>query len=102
MITAIQRKVTDGLYELSGHALTRSIQRAISLDELTEAVGSGQIIAQYPDDRFGPSCLILGYTNSQRPLHIHCSYPSRPILKIVTLYEPTLDLWEADLKTRRL
>ena len=48
----------------------------------------GEVIEDYPHDKYGPSCLVLGFTLSQRPLHIHCSYPMRPIIKIITLYEP--------------
>ncbi|NCR91689.1 MAG: hypothetical protein GPJ05_22305 [Microcystis aeruginosa G13-10] len=33
-------------------------------------------------------------------IHIHCSYPSRPLLKIITLYEPDPNLW-IDFKSRR-
>ena len=61
----------------------------------------GEIVEYYPTDRYGPSCLILGYTQNKRPLHVQCSYPSRPVLKIITVYEPTLDKWETNLKTRR-
>ena len=30
-----------------------------------------------------------------------CSYPSRPLVKIITLYEPDPDLW-IDYRARRL
>jgi hypothetical protein len=33
-------------------------------------------------------------------LHILCSHPSRPLVKIVTLYEPDPDQW-IDFRTRR-
>jgi hypothetical protein len=36
-------------------------------------------------------CLWMATDN--RPLHIQCSDPSRPLTKIVTLYEPDEDLW---------
>jgi hypothetical protein len=52
-----------------------------------------QKIEDYRDDKYGPSCLILGFTRVGRPLHIQCSYPSRPLLKIVTLYEPDPERW---------
>jgi hypothetical protein len=55
--------------------------------------GDAEVIEQYPDDKFGPSCLILGYTKAGRPLHVQCSYPSRPLLKIITLYQPDPTLW---------
>jgi len=51
-------------------------------------------------DRYGPSCLIFGRTASGRPIHIQCSYPARPLLKIITVYEPGREQW-IDFKTRR-
>ncbi|WP_208108568.1 DUF4258 domain-containing protein [Candidatus Thiosymbion oneisti] len=51
------------------------------------------IIEDYPNDKYGPNCLILGYTKNGRPLHIQCSYPSRPLIKIVTSYQPNSELW---------
>lgn len=101
MIEEIRTKVRNEMFELSAHALTRSTQRHILLDELIEAVVSGEVIEDYPNDRYGPSCLLLGYTHNKRPLHIQCSYPSRLVLKIITVYEPTIDKWETNLKTRK-
>ncbi|MBC8151787.1 MAG: DUF4258 domain-containing protein [Bacteroidetes bacterium] len=102
MLDNIRSKVRDELFELSAHALTRSSQRHVRLEEITDAILSGELIENYPEDRHGPSCLILGYTQNGRPLHIQCSHPSRPVLKIITVYEPTPDKWETNLKTRRL
>ena len=52
-----------------------------------------ELIENYPDDKYGPSCLILGFTEGNRPLHIQCSYPSPPIIEIITLYEPNPANW---------
>lgn len=101
MIDEIRLKIQTEAFELSAHALTRSSQRHIMLDDITETIYSGKIIEDYSTDRFGPSCLILGYTKNKRPLHIHCSYPTRPILKIITVYEPTFDKWETNLQIRK-
>jgi hypothetical protein len=61
---------------------------------LTRAIsGRCEIIEDYPDDKYGPSCLILGFTKAGRPFHLQCSYPSRPLIKIITIYEPDPDLW---------
>ena len=54
--------------------------------ESSKFVDASQIIEDYPDDKYGPSCLILGFTLTNRPVHIQCSYPSRPLIKIITLY----------------
>jgi hypothetical protein len=101
ILAKIQIKISRRQYEFSKHAVDQSIIRDISVAELEEAVlGTSQIIENYPDDKYGPSCLILGFTKSGRPLHILCSYPSRPRIKIITLYEPDPDLW-VNFKTRK-
>jgi len=90
----IKEKVAARQYEFSKHAVDQSIIRRISVEEIAEAiVSSKEIIEDYPDDKYGPSCLILGFTQNGKPLHIQCSYPSRPLVKFVTVYEPDKDLW---------
>ena len=37
---------------------------------------------------------------ARRSWHIQCSYPSRPLVKIITLYEPAPRRW-VDFKVRR-
>lgn len=93
-LNEIQLKITLGQFEFSHHAVDQSITRDISVQEVKDAINQApKIIENYPKDKYGPSCLILGYTNKNRPLHIQCSYPSRPILKIITLYEPDPEKW---------
>jgi len=36
----------------------------------------------YPDDKYGPSCLILGFATVGKPIHVQCSYPARTLVKI--------------------
>jgi hypothetical protein len=101
MIHEIRVKIKRRQYEFSKHAVDQSIIRDISVAELEDAVaGKSEVIEDYPEDKYGPSCLLLGYTKAERPLHIQCSYPSRPLVKIITLYEPDPDLW-IGFRTRR-
>ena len=100
MIDRIRNKVQDGQFELTKHAVDQSIIRHISMAELHEAIDSGVIIEDYPADKYGPSCLLLGSTRTGRPLHVQCSYPSRDLVKIITLYEPDSSEW-IDGKVRR-
>jgi hypothetical protein len=100
MIEEIREKISAGRFEFSKHAVDQSIVRRITVQEIREAVATGEIIEDYPDDKYGPSCLVLGRTQAGRPLHIQCSYPTRPLLKIITLYEPDASLW-VDFKVRR-
>ena len=99
MIEEIRRKIARNQFEFSQHATDRTILRHISVRELHEVIATGEIIEDYPDDKYGPSCLIFGFTRGGRPLHIQCSYPSRPLVKIITLYVPDSRLW-IDFKVR--
>ena len=100
MIDEIRAKIANGLFEFSKHATDQSILRRVSVQELREAIGAGEIIEDYRDDKYGLSCLIFGLMTENRPLHVQCSYPSRPLLKIITLYEPDASLW-IDFKVRK-
>jgi hypothetical protein len=100
-LQVIRDKVRLRQYEFSKHAVDQSILRDIRATEIEEAVmGRSELIGDYPDDKRGPSCLILGFTKSGRPLHIHVSYADRPMLRVITLYEPDPDHW-VDLRKRK-
>jgi Domain of unknown function (DUF4258) len=99
-LESIRSKVKAGQVEFSKHALDQSILRRISLAEFLEAIDNAEFIEDYPNDKYGPSCLLLGFTGATRPLHVQCSYPSRPLIKVITLYEPDPAFW-IDYKTRR-
>ena len=94
MIEEIRRRVSDGRLEFSKHAVDQSIVRNIEVKEIREAISDGEIIEDYPDDKYGPSCLVYGTTVLGRPIHVHCSYPARDYLKIITVYEPDAESWE--------
>ena len=101
MLEEIRKKILLRQYEFSKHAADQSIIRGISAAEVEQAISTrSEVIEEYPDDKYGPSCLILGFTTAMRALHFQCSYPSRPIIKIITLYEPDPALW-VDFKTRK-
>lgn len=93
MINKIIEKIRTGLYEYSQHAVDQSVVRRISTKEVQEAIEHGKIIENYPDDKYGPSCLIYGKATNGRPIHVQCSYPSRSLVKIITVYEPDPALW---------
>lgn len=101
MIAEIRRKVRQQSYEYSLHATDQSILRQISRREVEEAVESGEVIEDYPSDKYGPSCLIFGRTGTGRPLHVHCTHPVRERVKIITVYEPSPGEW-LEYRTRRL
>ena len=101
LVDEIRNKIARQDYEFSKHAVDQSIARDISVNELEQALSSqSELIENYPDDKYGSSCLVLGFTDNGRPLHIQCSYPERPLIKIITLYEPAMELW-VDFRIRK-
>jgi hypothetical protein len=100
LIDEIRRRVAAGEFEFSQHAVDQAIIRHISVQELREAIARGDAIEVYPEDKYGSSCLIFGMTSIGRPLHVQCSDPSRPIVKIITVYEPDPALW-IEFRVRR-
>ena len=100
MIEEIRAKFRSGKYEYSLHAVDQSVLKGVTRREIEEAVLSGEIIEDYPTDKYGPSCLILGVTARGRPLHIQCTHATRERVKIITVYEPDVAEWH-DSKVRR-
>jgi hypothetical protein len=101
LLDDIRDKIARRQYEFSKHAVDQTIIRDISVSELEQALLShGELIEDYPEDKYGPSCLILGFTDAGRPLHVQCSHATRPLVKIITVYEPDAEFW-IDLRIRR-
>jgi len=100
MIEEIRIKFRKNKFEFSKHAADQSILREIRVSEIRQAIDSGEIIEDYPLDKYGPSCLIFGLTSRGRPLHVQCTYPGIPMIKIITVYEPAPKRW-IDFKIRR-
>ena len=100
LVQQIRAKVDRGQFEYSQHALDQSIRRRIDVSDLREAMFAPELVEDYPNARYGPSCLLLGFTAAGRPLHVHCSHASRMLVKIITLYEPSPAVW-LDFRHRR-
>ena len=100
MIDEIRTKIAVDEFEFSKHAVDQSIIRRIRMSEMREAISNGEVIEDYPEDKYGPSCLIHGKTAGGRAIHVQCSYPSRQVVKVITVYEPDPERW-IDFKVRR-
>lgn len=99
-LSEICRQLAAGQIDLTQHAATRIVERNISKQEIQDAGKEATIIEDYPDDKYAPSCLLLGFTKQQRPLHIHVSRMNAKYVRIITLYEPEETEW-IDFSTRR-
>jgi Domain of unknown function (DUF4258) len=89
----IKQQLQAGSFEFTRHALKRAIERNISEKEIKEAGLTIEVIEDYPDDKYSPSCLLLGFTQEDRILHIQVSTVDSDLVKIITLYEPDSDQW---------
>ncbi|TAE58083.1 MAG: DUF4258 domain-containing protein [Nostocales cyanobacterium] len=87
-IDEIRQQLQAGNFEFTRHGLKRLVERNISRSEIIEIGDNAVIIEDYPDDKYSPSCLILGLTINNRPLHLQVSRRESDILTIITLYEP--------------
>ena len=96
----IRRQLAAGEFEFSRHAFKRAIERSISESEIQQAGARANIIEDYPDDKYAPSSLLLGFTVAGRPLHIQASHVDSDLLKIITIYEPNPAEWYDYAKRR--
>ena len=68
-LSEIRRQLADGQLEFSRHAFRRTVERNIREQEIREAGVQAEIIEDYPDDKYGTSGLLLGFTSAGRALH---------------------------------
>jgi hypothetical protein len=92
ILQKIQTKIHEGDFRFSDHAIKRMISRRIIREELEQAISAGEIIEEYPDDKYSPTCLIYGMSKSGRHLHVHISVP--PKVVVITTYEPDPAEWD--------
>ena len=99
ILRAIRDSITRGEQRFTVHAQAQMAVRHVTSTEIIEALLSenAEIIENYPDDKYSPSCLIYATTTSGRVLHIHSNHRA----VIVTVYEPNSEEWD-DLKRRRI
>ena len=86
---------------ITAHAAERFRQRGIKIKDIRNAVKTGEIIEQYPEDYPYPSCLLMGLSVKAQPLHVVMSDEGNAS-RIITAYFPDVDKWESDLKTRKV
>ncbi len=67
-LPAIRRAIADGRVLWKKHALERMLERGISRQQVKQAVTTGGIIEQYPDDYPIPSLLMV--VMKPEPLHV--------------------------------
>lgn len=83
------------------HALRQMMRldSMISRLEVRQVLTQGEVIEDYPEDQRGHSCLMLGFGEGGRALHVCCS-PKNEYLAIITAYAPDKHEWSGDFRVR--
>lgn len=90
-LVEIQSRIQEEAYRVSDHAIKRMIQKSIEQYEVVESIMSGEIIEEYPQAKYSPSCLFYDKTRAGRELHVQVSLP--PKVVVITTYPPNPDEW---------
>ena len=84
------------------HALRQMARpdRMIRRTEIRNVIETGEAIEDYPGDARGHSCLLLGYGDGGRAIHVVCA-PKEDFLAVITAYLPDEDQWSEDFRVRK-
>ncbi len=100
-VQSFRRNIEKGHVRWQRHALERIFQRGIKREDVFKVLRKGEIIEEYLDDKPWPSVLFLGWVDGQ-PFHVVAAYsPQLQEVAIITVYEPSLNYFENDFRTRR-
>lgn len=70
--------------------------------EVADALSSGQVIEQYPNDLPYPSRLVLHFVGP-RPVHVVAAdIPTGTETVVITVYEPDPERWDPGFRVRRV
>jgi Domain of unknown function (DUF4258) len=77
------------------------LEKGITTGEVEQTVLQGEVIQEYGDDKPFPSLLILSFI-MKRPVHIVVAQNTETKeCIIITCYEPDVQLWNRDFKTKK-
>ena len=74
--------------------------RMIGTGVVRRIIAQGEVVEDYPEDIRGHSCLMMGFDEEGKPVHILCA-PRDGYLAIITAYRPSRLEWDKDFKTRK-
>jgi hypothetical protein len=99
-IDIIKNLIQDNKIQWRGHMLARMQQRGILLNDVLQCILNGEIIEYYPTDYPYPSCLVLGFIDNIKVLHVVCAMGEDNIW-MITSYYPDKEEWSEDFRKRR-
>lgn len=99
--TKLTKVISSRQFEWRKHVLQRLAQRNILRKAVLDVILTGELIEDYPEDKPYPGALFLGWIE-EKPLHVVVSLDEgNEWAYIITAYEPDLEHFEPDFRTRR-
>ncbi len=88
IIETIQQYIKSENYYFSQHSDDERKNDNLTIKEVEEAILNGKILESYKNDKRGESCLVVGFTNLGKPIHIVCGTKNKNLV-FITIYIPT-------------
>jgi hypothetical protein len=85
----IQERIKKNEYYFSKHGDQERQNDDLTVAEVEEALLAGRILEQYEYTGRGESCLVVGFTETGKPIHIVCG-KREDWLVVITVYIPRL------------
>ena len=77
------------------HALLRTYERGITLEQALQVVLEGEIIEEYPHAKPYPACLMMAMVEMGKPLYVSLAYdPENDLLHFITVHWLDPSKWE--------
>lgn len=101
-IIKLARKAAEKKILFLPHAIRQMshLDRMIRTSEIRMVIDNGELIEDYPEDARGHSCLMLGFEENDRAIHVVCS-PKEEYVAIITAYLPDSEQWEDNFRKRK-
>ncbi|MBA7518464.1 hypothetical protein ES705_10534 [subsurface metagenome] len=83
----IRSKVKKGEYYFSRHGDLERQNENLLITEVEEVLLTGRILEKYKDTGRGESCMVAGFSDSGKPIHVVCGKRG-DYLALITVYIP--------------
>lgn len=101
-IEFIKDCICAGRVRWTYHSTMRLQQRGLTAGTLLAAVSTLEILEAYPDDKYLPSFLLRGESQSS-VFHAHIATDREGAnIRVVTMYKPSRDEWDGEARVRRI
>lgn len=96
----ISDALTKGRFIVKKHCQERFEERLFTIADVLFSLRNAEIIEYYPPEGDSNSALVCGRTSTGRYIHFVVVI-DEDMLSLITVYEPDLEHFNPDMKTRR-